>query len=278
MANGRMITKDICGDKRINLLSSDTSRLAFTWLVPFCDREGRTHGDPAMVRSMLFPRRQDVSIEQMESIIIEWACLGLIVWYEANGDLWIWFPGFDKNQPGLRKDKEAPSKIPVPNEEGTELVRKRYGISTDKVPLKGKEENGIEGKRMDAPPPSTPPAEEPQSPFDCLQAVLEGKGVLASGAEDVKYINDLITSGVIPEDLRQGIDWRVEHNDGKAVVRVSQVVGPAKTARAKRLQENRNGNGKAKPAVPTEAEEAAKAAAMREKIRAAKAAKASENG
>lgn len=141
MANGRMITKDICGDKRINQLTSDTSRLAFTWLITFCDREGRTHGDPAMVRSMLFPRRQDVSIEQMETIIKEWACLGLIIWYEAGGDLWIWFPGFDKNQPGLRKDKEAPSKIPIPTKDGTDLVRSRYGIGTDLVPL-----NRIEDK------------------------------------------------------------------------------------------------------------------------------------
>lgn len=145
MANGRMITKDICGDKRINELSSDTSRLAFTWLITFADREGRTHGDPAMVRSMLFPRRQDVSIEQMEDIIKEWAVVGLIVWYECNGDLWIWFPGFSKNQPGLRKDKEAPSKIPEPSEDGTELVRSRYGLGTYQVPLKRKEENRREG-------------------------------------------------------------------------------------------------------------------------------------
>ena len=95
----------------------------------------------------------------------------------------------------------------------------------------------------------TPPP--PLDPFDCLQSVLEGKGILASGAEDVKYINDLITSGVIPEDLKQGIDWKAANNGGKAVVRVSQVVGPAKTARAKRLQANGNynGNGQSKPRV-----------------------------
>lgn len=145
MANGRMITNSICGDKRINQLSSDTSRMAFTWLVTFADREGRTHGDPAMVRSMLFPRRQDVTIEAMEAMILEWFCLGLIVWYEENGDLWIWFPSFEKNQPGLRKDKEAPSKIPAPTDKGTELVRTRYGVSTEQLPVKRIEEKRIEG-------------------------------------------------------------------------------------------------------------------------------------
>jgi hypothetical protein len=150
MANGRMITNCICADKRINQLSSDTSRLAFTWLVTFADREGRTYGDPAMVRSMLFPRRQDVSIEEMEQIIIEWATIGLVIWYEDGGDLWIRFPSFEKNQPGLRKDKEAPSKIPEPTEEGTELVRTRYGLGTDLVPVKLKEEKGKEEKGMEA--------------------------------------------------------------------------------------------------------------------------------
>ncbi len=110
----------IAGDKCVNDLSDDTSRLAFTWLITFADCEGRTHGDPAMVRSMVFPRREDVSVAQMETYITEWARLGLIIWYEAKGDKWIWFPGFEDNQPGLVKAKEAPSRIPAPPEVQTE--------------------------------------------------------------------------------------------------------------------------------------------------------------
>lgn len=111
-ANGRFITRGICADKKIDQLSDDTSRLAFTWLITFADCEGRTYGDPAVVRSMLFPRRQDISIERMEGYIKEWAEKEMIIWYEAEGDLWIWFPHFDKHQTGLRKDHEAASKIP----------------------------------------------------------------------------------------------------------------------------------------------------------------------
>ena len=80
MAQGRMIVNAIAADKKINRLSDDTSRLAFTWLITFADCEGRTYGDPAVVRSMLFPRRQDVTIERMEAYIREWASLGLIIW------------------------------------------------------------------------------------------------------------------------------------------------------------------------------------------------------
>jgi hypothetical protein len=109
-----MIANAITADKRINDLSSDTCRLAFTWLVTYADCEGRTYGDPAMVRSLLFPRRDDVTTAMVEGFIGEWEQSGLVVWYAANGDKWIWFTGFEKNQAGLRKDHEAASVIPAP--------------------------------------------------------------------------------------------------------------------------------------------------------------------
>jgi len=114
MGRGRFITNAISKDKRINQLSDDTSRLGFTWLITFADREGRTYGDPAIVRSMLFPRREDISIRQMEGYIREWADLKLVVWYEADGDLYIYFPAFEKNQTGMRKNREPASHIPEP--------------------------------------------------------------------------------------------------------------------------------------------------------------------
>lgn len=144
MASGRMITNQIASDKRINGLSSDTCRLAFTWLITFADCEGRTHGDPAMVRSLIFPRRQDITIETTEAFIREWALCGLIVWYEAEDDLWIYFVNFDKNQPGMRKEKESPSRIPLPPEMdysvlSTEEGRQLYGVTAAQLPIKRKE-------------------------------------------------------------------------------------------------------------------------------------------
>lgn len=137
MANARMITNEITADKKINQLSDDTSRLAFTWYITFADCEGRAHGDPAIVRSKLFPRRQDVTIDQMESYIREWAMLRLVYWYEVDGDLWITFVNFEKNQPGLRKDREAKSRIPAYVE--PEELRQYSGLLPEQVPVKLKE-------------------------------------------------------------------------------------------------------------------------------------------
>ena len=145
MARGRMIANSIASDKRVSDLSDDTSRLAFTWLVTFADCEGRTYGDPALVCSMLFPRRRDVTPERMAAYLQEWHDAGLIVWYEADGDEWVWFPAFDKNQPGLRKEKEQPSVVPTPPQ-----VRTKDGVSTDLVRTYSvpgtPQENGTEEK------------------------------------------------------------------------------------------------------------------------------------
>ncbi len=144
MAKGRMINNKITSDKRINDLMDDTSRLAFTWLITFADIDGRTHGDPAMVRSILFPRRTDITYDQMASYIQEWAESGLIIWYEADGDQWIQFAGFDKNQ-NLRRDREPISTIPAPytqENDGVmpEQIQQDDGVMPEQIPVKLKEE------------------------------------------------------------------------------------------------------------------------------------------
>jgi hypothetical protein len=200
MARGRMISKDISVDKKINNLSDDTSRLAFTWLIAHADREGRTQGDPAVVRALLFPRRSDITIEQMEGYIREWAAAGLIMWYEANDDLYIAFPNFDKHQVGLRKDREPESTIPPPpagnlppgrakdagelpddcrkdagelpddcRKDAGELpddCRKDAGELPEDIPVKLMEVKGIkdapDGAGGDDPPPPEPPEDDLQ--------------------------------------------------------------------------------------------------------------------
>lgn len=145
MARGRMINKEISTDKKIHDLSDDTSRLAFTWLIAFADCEGRVFGDPALIKSYLFPRREDITVEQIQGYIQEWHDCGLIVWYVADGDQWICFPNFEKNQVGLRKDREPESRIPKPPFGSLpDDCRNNDGSLPDNSPVKRKEEKGKE--------------------------------------------------------------------------------------------------------------------------------------
>jgi len=165
MARGRMINSKITRNKAINDLSDDTSRLAYTWLITFADVDGRTHGDPALVRSLVFPRRTDITVERMESYIREWAGAGLVLWYEADGDMWIAFPTFAENQRGLDRRKEQPSEIPEPTDSvpGTYSVRTEYGLTEEKR----REEKGnlkVDAVPQPEPAPEAPTALPPDDP------------------------------------------------------------------------------------------------------------------
>jgi hypothetical protein len=224
MARGRMITNQICRDKAVHQLSNDLSRLAFTWLITFADCEGRVFGDPAIIKSALFPRREDINTDQMTLFIAEWAAAGLIVWYECEGDQWICFPKFEKNQPGLRKDREPESDIP---EYSADTCRIIAGSLTDKIPVKRREENGREENGR----------EEPPDLFTrCLNVVSEITG-LPPDHDASKAIDEIIKMEAMKVDMQAGYNW-VVNVAKKPFKYYGQLVGPTRTAMAMRLQKN----------------------------------------
>jgi len=128
MPRGRFLNKEICIDRKVNELSCYESMLAFTWIIPHLDCNGLTYGDPAVVRSMVFPRRNDITLEQMESYINEWQEKGLINIYTKGDEKYIWFPNFAKHQIGLKKEREAKSGIPLPDNFPTEPDKNQDNI------------------------------------------------------------------------------------------------------------------------------------------------------
>jgi len=200
MARGRIIISEITKDKRISDLSDDTSRLAFTWLVTFADREGRTHGDPALVRSALFPRREDITIEQMARYIGEWADAGLVVWYECGGDKWIQFPAFDKHQKGFDQRHEPDSVHPPPpghpdNVQGgcTEVVRTKPVQST--AEMKRKEVNRKE-KNMATVPVAVQAYREIANRFPDKATWPDIEATVGGLESDVAFWKEVVTTWI----------------------------------------------------------------------------------
>jgi len=111
MARGRMISKAISLDEKVDALSNDTARLLFTWLITHLDCEGRMHGDAQTVKSIVFPRRS-MDVRTMQKYLDELVKSGLIQRYVNGGITYIYFPNFKKHQVGLNKSKELPSQIP----------------------------------------------------------------------------------------------------------------------------------------------------------------------
>ena len=152
-----MLSRSISTSRQVFELSSDLSRLAFTWAIPHLDVRGVMHGNSAILRAELFPRRDDISNSDMQAMRDQWVDVGLAVLFVADSDEWLWFSGFERHQVGLRKDREADSGYPEPPTEHIrqasgnlpEDVRQVSGDAPESIRPNGMEEKGREGNGME---------------------------------------------------------------------------------------------------------------------------------
>lgn len=113
MARGRMLNKSVCNSKKFQDLPDDTCRLIATWTISHLDIRGVFYANPQLVRSLVCPRRDDVTNAQVAGYLDAMEAYGLIVRFESNGETWQYWPGFEHNQIGIRYDRES-SDFPIP--------------------------------------------------------------------------------------------------------------------------------------------------------------------
>jgi len=112
MARGRMLNRVIVKSLKFESLIDDFNRLTYCLLLPFADRDGKMDGDPCLVKSMIYPRRSDVTAKKVEKALEDLSNIGLIEWYPVNGDKYIQICNFLENQSGLSYNKEPASILP----------------------------------------------------------------------------------------------------------------------------------------------------------------------
>lgn len=108
-----MLNKSVCNSKKFQDLPDDTCRLLATWIISHLDIHGVFYANTQLVRSLVFPRRDDVSNAQVAEYLDAMAEIELIVRFESNGETWQYWPGFEHNQIGIRYDRES-SDFPLP--------------------------------------------------------------------------------------------------------------------------------------------------------------------
>jgi len=135
-----MVNNAISRDKDISELSSDSCRLFFTWWIAHADKEGRVYADPDLAKSTVVPRLKHITADDVAGYIKELDTAGFIQLYEVDGDVYAVFTNFEKNQVGLRKDREPESEIPSPP------IRQTSGKHPAKCPVNLKEVNLKEDK------------------------------------------------------------------------------------------------------------------------------------
>jgi hypothetical protein len=153
MARGRMLNRKISVDKDMAIVESEVGPygvIVFTWLIAHLDREGRFSGDPEVIRGGVVPRLRGATSELVAKTLAVCDKIGLIDWYEADGDQYVSYPRFHRNQKGMRVSREPESDIPPPPEchqRGASVAPAWRQDATSVDPEgKGREGNKREGK------------------------------------------------------------------------------------------------------------------------------------
>lgn len=120
-----MLSKKTGSDEQIAQLSY-LSSLLYVLSIPHLDIEGRMIGAPETVRGVVVPalaraRPEDWTDQLVAQYMVEWTATvddggnidPLVLWYAANGISACQFTGFFNHQT-LRRDREAPSRLPAP--------------------------------------------------------------------------------------------------------------------------------------------------------------------
>lgn len=138
MARKRMIDPDFWTDEALGSLPIHC-RLLFMGLISNADDEGRLRGNPALIRSSVFPYDEFTAVE-VESFLEQLHSERLIRRYSVDGQAFIDIPNFPKHQ---TINKPTPSRLPSYIEEpcGTPApLHEDSGSPTEPLPPKLKEE------------------------------------------------------------------------------------------------------------------------------------------
>ena len=150
MPDGRFLSKAIAHDLELNTVVSFEADYLFSRCIPHLDREGRMPGHPSQVKAIACPLREKITIDAINRCLSELAAAKLVTWYEVEGRAVLEFPGFQKHQKGLRKNREAESNLPSSKvhkaKRLTTLLRSNSGPDPDQLPLS--EVKGSEGRSV----------------------------------------------------------------------------------------------------------------------------------
>ena len=246
MANKRMINGDTWEDEFFTSLSIFARLLWMGIITKLADDQGRLRDNAALIRSNIFPL-DDVPLNDIEQAIQLFSIDGRIVRYKKDGKKLIQIVNWWKHQ----KPRWASASIYPATDgwvdryryhgEGNKILESNWnsigGYIADSIVCEDEDdikddneyENNDEIKDNE---------EKPVSAFDSVLKMIETiTGLPSAGNSSVSAINELVASNVTEEDIRNGYQWLCDNE--KTLKYYSSLVGPAKTAMAKRIQQTR---------------------------------------
>lgn len=132
MPNGRFISKSISVSEQLGNVSLEADFL-FGRCIPHLDVEGRITGNPKGLKAVVCPLRDELTHQKITHLLKELHEAGLCVWYEVNGSKFLEFPTFSRHQPGMKKEREADSKIPSSKVKAAQAVTESWDSHKDVI-------------------------------------------------------------------------------------------------------------------------------------------------
>ena len=109
----RMIHTNIWASGQVGKLSKE-ARLVFIGLITLADDDGRLKGNPAFLRSQIFPYDEELKTTEVKKWLEEIVAQELVLCYEITGEDYLYHPNWKKYQT-LRSDRKKESHIPEPD-------------------------------------------------------------------------------------------------------------------------------------------------------------------
>lgn len=150
MASWRKLWIKITESDDVDDMPNDSYRLTWSYLMLALDSEGRSQDSATLIRSKLYPKRADVTNEQIQAQLDWYADHGLIVRYEVKGKRYFYQTHFIEHQGSNKLRREAESVLPQPpvsnqSEVTHELVTSNDEPENEQIKIR------TDKKREDAP-------------------------------------------------------------------------------------------------------------------------------
>jgi hypothetical protein len=132
----RLLWSGISTSRKIRCVSGDKwfrigCHLVFTWMVAWGDDDGRLRGEPLWILANVLPN-EGLSVDEIGTILFELGKVGLIQWYEVDGEKFVQIVD-NKERQRIRKDRYNPSIYPSCNGNST-ICQPLDGQTADKPP------------------------------------------------------------------------------------------------------------------------------------------------
>ena len=192
MAGGRILKKSICQSEEIDQLSW-FEEVLFYRLIVNCDDFGIFDGRTKIIKSSLFPLKENITLKQIESAIMRLATVGLVRAYEVQGRPFLQLPTWSLHQ-RVRNSRHI---YPTPEEMGESDNSPQSAATRRELPPKSESESKYKSE--------SEPESEPES-YVCTE--LQGSAAPSDAEKSGR------APAVVPAlILNDGTEWVPDQSD-----------------------------------------------------------------